>query len=339
MILCPWLNNYVVVETDGYTRPCCIAVNDSTRIANIKDGIKNAFNDSKLAQLRNELEANDFSPFTSKYCNKCKLVEETGNRSVRQITSFISNKVEIKAIQFKMSNQCQLVCAHCNPILSSSWAKFEGIKPSINGNFKLTTEFLEELEELLPQLELIKFTGGEPFLNQEHWKLLEYFQNNPNIKNCKLEYITNGLITPKYNLWNGWKSVTVSVSVDGYGPYYEWFRRKAKWDNLVNKINDLYNATDLYIIYSMTPYTISSYKKTKEFFNNIPIYATAVVNPPYASLKNFPKALLEEYHDVPYSTFTSENEDLNMYIQWAKNWDIRWNTIGQAETLFPWMSL
>lgn len=338
MITCPWLNNYVVIETDGYTRPCCIAVNDQARIQNVHEGIENAFNDSKLVQLREELAKNGFNDFASKYCYKCKVVEDTNNLSVRQRTSKFSDKVEIKAIQFKMSNKCQLVCAHCNPILSSSWAKFEHIKPNITSGINLTTNFLKEIDELLPQLELLKFTGGEPFLDNTHWQLLEYLQKNPNRKNCKLEYITNGLVEPKYHLWDGWKSVIVSISVDGFESYYEWFRRKAKWDTLVKRIYDLKRVTDTYIIYSMTPYTISSFKDTKEFFKDIPLYTTVVVNPVYASLQYFPKRLLTEYHDVPFSTFTTGDENLEMYINWAKSWDTRWHTPGWAEKLFNWVS-
>jgi MoaA/NifB/PqqE/SkfB family radical SAM enzyme len=110
---------------------------------------------------------------------------------------------ELKILQFKMSNKCQLTCAHCGPDRSSGWAKLLNISPHVINAFEVTDIFLEELVKILPQLEVIKFTGGEPFLDPNHWKILEHLQSYDR-SHCTLQYITNGISPARGELWHGW---------------------------------------------------------------------------------------------------------------------------------------
>jgi hypothetical protein len=54
---------------------------------------------------------------------------------------------------------------------------------------------------------------------------------------------------------------------------------------------------------------------------------------------NFPNKLvrqLADWEDIPYIN-TANGTSTLMHKMWAKNWDKKWNTIGQAEKLFWWM--
>ena len=336
---CAWVENIVSIETDGWTRPCCGETSDAARISPIHLGIKTAFNHSKLLTLRENLNSTGYTKDTEYACYRCRQVEDAGQESLRNGTKFISEQREIRAIQFKMSNKCQLTCAHCGPNQSSGWRKLLDISPHVINSFEVTDEFLAELVELLPNLDYIKFTGGEPFLDPQHYKILEHLSNY-DTSHCKLIYITNGLIKPRLELWQGWKTVECIISVDGYKDTYEWFRRGASWDELLDSVDVIKENSNASINYSITPWTIADYKISVEFWD-MKIHANPVVHPRHASLNYFPRHIAEKYwdKDLPYFNLTTIYlRNLDIYNLWARDWDIKWNTVGQAEELFPWLN-
>ena len=332
---CAWLENYLVVETDGWTRPCCAEPSKEARISHISNGIQSSWNNSKLLQLKNDL-SNGYSDQTRPFCKRCEILENNNQSSMRTNTKFITQDRTLKTIQFKMSNKCQLTCAHCGPELSTGWKKFLNITPIASDSFKLTEEFLIELGDLLPQLACLKFTGGEPFLDPNHWKILEYLKQFDR-KHCTLNYITNGISPFKSDLWEGWKSVDCTVSVDGFEESYEWFRRGSTWTELINGVSNLKEVSDVRINFAMTPYTMQDYYTAKNYWGDIDTYL--VVHPIHASLFKFPRQIieqLEDYQNIPHIN-VAHGDDLDFYKNWAKMWDTKWNTIGWSNKLFWWM--
>jgi hypothetical protein len=172
---CGWINNMMSIETDGWTRPCCLEVGKSARISNISDGITAAFNHHKLIQLQSDLN-DGYSPKTRQYCYRCEKLESRNQLSMRVTTPIVPGERQLKTLQFKMSNRCQLACAHCGPDKSSTWAKLNNINPHVIESFTVTDSFLNELKELIPQLDVLKFSGGEPFLDPQHWKILDFLK-------------------------------------------------------------------------------------------------------------------------------------------------------------------
>lgn len=334
---CAWIENMISVETDGWTRPCCLETSEKARIFPIQQGIIKSFNNSKLLELRENLK-NGFNEKTRPFCYRCESLESTGQKSLRTTTKLLSEKRELKFLQFKMSNKCQLTCAHCGPDRSSGWAKFLGIKPHIKNSFSLTESFLRELVEVLPQIEVIKFTGGEPFLDPNHWLILEHLKSFDR-SHCRLEYITNGISQFKPELWEGWKSVQCSISVDGHEESYEWFRRGASWKILLDSTENLSKFSKININFSVTPFTVQDYHRSKNFWR-YEIIANPVVYPAHASLKNFPLSIiksLENYEQIPYWNFAQGNS-IEFYKNWALSWDSKWNTKGWANKIFNWMN-
>jgi organic radical activating enzyme len=335
---CAWIENMISIETDGYTRPCCLEASPLAKISNINDGILAAFNHPKLINLRNNLK-NGYNETNRDFCYRCEQLENKNQPSLRTVTPELSKNRELKLLQFKMSNKCQLTCAHCGPMHSSSWGKLMNITPHVNNSFKVTDEFLDELKEILPQLEMLKFTGGEPFLDPNHWKILESLQNLDK-SHCKLIYITNGLVKPKHHLWDGWGAVNCSVSADGYKDSFEWFRRGANWDELVDSVDTLNKHANVTINFSITPYTIQDYHNAKDFWK-FPFYGFTIVKPVHASLFDFPREKLKEipnYDLIPgYDSTTTSSGDLNSYIQWATNWDEIHKTPDLAKKILWWM--
>lgn len=335
---CAWVDNMISVETDGWTRPCCGETDNAARISHISSGIMTAFNHQKLLSLKSELDTVGFTEKTRSACHRCETLEQRGQQSLRTNTVRLSADRKLKAIQFKMSNKCQLTCAHCGPDRSSGWAKLLGITPHVQNAFEVTEEFLAELVELLPDLDHIKFTGGEPFLDPAHYKILEHLSNYDR-SHCKLVYITNGLIKPRLDLWKGWREIETSISIEGYKDTYEWFRRGANWEELLDSIDVFKNNSTTSVSYSVTPWTIADYPRTVEFWN-MPVYAFPVVYPKHASLYLFPRHIAEMNwnKDLPfYELTTSKLQSLDLYKNWALDWDKKWNTPGWSEKLYKWL--
>jgi hypothetical protein len=334
-VKCAWIENMMSIETDGWTRPCCAEPSKQARIAHINNGIIAAWNDPNLIELRENLYTG-YSEKTRPFCNRCEILESANQPSMRTSTKFITEDRTLKTIQFKMSNKCQLTCAHCGPELSTGWKKFLNITPIASDSFKLTDAFLTELGELLPQITCLKFTGGEPFLDPNHWKILEYLKQFDR-SHCTLQYITNGISPFRSELWRGWGSINCSVSVDGFEESYEWFRRGAKWSELINGIANLKKVSNVSVNFALTPYTIQDYHVSKNFWGDIDTYL--IVHPRHASLLNFPAESikqLDNYQSIPHSDAASGN-DLNFYKNWAEDWDVKWNTVGWSKNLFWWM--
>lgn len=334
---CAWVDNMISVETDGFTRPCCGETGDAARISHISSGIRSAFNHPKLLELKHNLDTEGYSAKTAHACYRCALLENKNQHSLRTQTRRLSEKRELRAIQFKMSNKCQLTCVHCGPDRSSGWRKLLGITPHVQDAFEVTEEFLAELVELLPDLDHIKFTGGEPFLDPAHYKILEHLANYDR-SHCKLVYITNGLIKPRLDLWSGWRDVECSISIEGYDKTYEWFRRGADWRELQDSVAVIKQHSVTSISYSVTPWTIADYQRTVDFWN-LPVEPFPVVYPKHSSLHKFPRSIADSYWDpaTPFFELTIAQGDLAQYKNWALDWDTKWNTPGLAEQLYPWL--
>jgi len=336
---CVYPQNILIIGTDGYTDSCPLET-ANLKLENINDGILNAWNSSKYTDFRNNLDA--YLIDKEKICWQCNKLEQNGAVSLRTETPLLSKLPELKAVQFKLSNRCQLVCAHCGPYLSSSWGKFVGSKDYIK-QFELKDHVIDELAELLPNLNYIRFTGGEPWMDPMHWKILKRL-STVDKKNCELHYITNGLSTVRKDLWQGWKKVKIMLSVDGYEDSYEWFRRNAKWNDLVNAYNILKTIpnVEIKINYSLTPWTINYLESASAFFKE-PMLVVPIMSPYHCSLGSLSRDDFERlgltYYEKYNNVVNSNPKPLTYLKTWATDWDKKWGTQGLAEKIHPWLKL
>ena len=105
--------------------------------------------------------------------------------------------------------------------------------------------FWEQLDEILPQIKYFEFTGGEPFMIQEHFDLLEKSVELGHAKQQEIHYNTNGTQFPDYaikHIWPHFKDVEIAFSVDDIRGRFEYQRYGAKWDQVnenIRKFNEL----------------------------------------------------------------------------------------------------
>jgi MoaA/NifB/PqqE/SkfB family radical SAM enzyme len=266
----PWVS----IETSpiGSIRPCCLSVDEITR----PDGSKYSLRENTLEEIYHSdymknLRQDFLDGVKPETCRRCWDEEASGRTSkrmnsrvrlkeqYRQVDWYNTDPNQLWFIDLKLGNICNLKCRICGSWSSSKWAKEE--MDYVGGDRKkhLAYQFLtdgawpresptfwENLKALLPNIKYFEFTGGEPFLIQQHFDLLEYAVEHDYAKNIEIHYNTNGTVFPEqHSIWSHFKHVEVAFSIDNTGARFEYERYGANWDEVqanISKFNALRNA-------------------------------------------------------------------------------------------------
>jgi MoaA/NifB/PqqE/SkfB family radical SAM enzyme len=255
----PWVS----IETSpiGTARPCCLAKDEITK----PDGSKYSLRENTLEEiyhsdymqnLRRDFLAGN-KPAT---CQRC-WDEEAAGRTSKRINSRVRLKEYYNSVDFqnvnpnqlwfidlKLGNICNLKCRICGSWSSSKWAKEEidYIPELVDRKTHLAYTFLQDgawpresqvfwdnLKTLLPNIKYFEFTGGEPFLIEQHFALLRYAVEQGYSKNIEIHYNTNGTVFPEQaELWANFKYVEIAFSIDNVGARFEYERYGADWEEV-----------------------------------------------------------------------------------------------------------
>ena len=110
-----------------------------------------------------------------------------------------------------------------------------------------TQTFWNNLRELLPNIKYFEFTGGEPFMIQEHFDLLQYAVDQGYAKNIDIHYNTNGTQWPDaHELWSHFKRVDIAFSIDNVEDRFEYERYGANWNEVTTNITKFHQLRDQY---------------------------------------------------------------------------------------------
>ena len=207
-------------------------------------------------------------------CFRCWNEEDVGRTSKRQFTQIrlkeLKDQVDYNNLQpdqlwfldLKLGNICNLKCRICGSWSSSKWAEeeinyVEDLKTPAQRKTHLAYTFLqqgswprksplfwENLKQLLPDIKYFEFTGGEPWLIQEHIELLKYAVAQGYSKNIDIHYNTNATQWPQdlVEIWRDFGRVDIAFSIDNVGNRFEYERYGANWDtanSIVNSIHDM----------------------------------------------------------------------------------------------------
>ncbi len=170
---------------------------------------------------------------------------------------------EIPTMELKLNNLCNLKCRMCHPADSTSWNDWDQVedfykkennilvkiiednnlkrKPYLD-KFEDNPKWWESFEKNLPNFRRVEFAGGEPLMDPQHYRILDMLK--PYADNIQLKYATNLTMLGKGNrtvheYWPHFKSIAVNVSIDGYGPSYEYIRGNASWIELLHNIEEI----------------------------------------------------------------------------------------------------
>lgn len=191
-------------------------------------------------------------------CEYCRDVEDKGGFSDRQFQLTIPDNyppelntdttevnVTPTTLEVFFNNTCNLLCVYCTERFSSSIQKENKKYKYINienkrdvlldNNYdKLSPLFWQWLENNFKSLKRLQILGGEPLLQDDFFRLLEFIGQNPN-PNLELAIISNLAIKEKRlkqcfdkikNLlqYRKLKRVEVQASIDSWGAGQEYIR-------------------------------------------------------------------------------------------------------------------
>ena len=261
----PWIS----LETSpiGTVRPCCLAEEE------IVDNNGNKFDLAKtsdLAQVQNsnymqELRQEFLDKKSPQTCRKCWNEERAGRTSKRMhtldrlkhIVPDTDWTVDAKPLMFldlKLGNICNLKCRLCGSWSSSTYAAEEINHINIDREDKKKSypyqmlkqgawprenlAFWQDIDSIIDQVRYIEFTGGEPFMIAEHFRLLETIIKKGIAGQVEIHYNTNGTQYPEQaeEIWKHFKTVEIAFSIDDVGERFEYQRSNAIWSEVEHNI-------------------------------------------------------------------------------------------------------
>jgi len=257
-------------------------------------------------------------------------------------------KEDLISIDLKLQNKCNLACRMCQPKDSAFVSKqfdeivsrnpeFEfyqntilkdpilGVSYSEIPNWASEKNFRESLIEILPGLRNLNVAGGEPFLIDEFYDILEQIKKYTPKDQCTLFVSTNLSVLPEnlYDLLQGFKWTQIGASVDGFEHELEYVRYPLKWkkfkenyETLLDRIDGKKITTSLCVTVQL--YNVLSLDKLLNYYVNelLPKYKSDKVVI-YLHLLTYPEHLNIMY--LPKKSRLKVIERIEPYIEKINN--------------------
>ena len=258
----PWVS--LEASPIGTVRPCCLAddeiVDDFGNKCRLDthdfDVIRNTYH---MRQLREQF-IDGQQPET---CRKCWQEESAGRTSKRMHTldrlkhmlpdhAWSTAAKPLMFLDLKLGNICNLKCRICGSWSSSTYAVEEiahdpGTNPKASFHYVMlkngrwpreSQHFWQELNGNLDAIRYLEFTGGEPFMIEEHFEFLRRLVESGHARQIEIHYNTNGTLYPESaeEIWQHFRLVEIAFSIDDVGARFEYQRSGAQWEHVQRNI-------------------------------------------------------------------------------------------------------
>jgi sulfatase maturation enzyme AslB (radical SAM superfamily) len=271
----PW--SELSSDTGSHYKLCCWSYHLPYSIHSVSP--LEHWNSPEMKEVRKAMIAGDRDSLR-KYCEACHIQENAGadSRRLRRlreleydpqyfdtITESIAKTIELgdgsapahyfHRVDLRIAgNLCNLRCVMCSPTSSSSIAeemKRLGKLPNDTRTLTLPIldmatdqreQFWRDLEEILPRTRCLYFAGGEPFLSEAHYQVLDLAIRQGLNERIRLWYSTN-LTTINTTTGRGvidylkqFKEVDLSVSVDNLYKKNDYIRYGSRFQKFIDNI-------------------------------------------------------------------------------------------------------
>jgi len=314
--ICPLPWTSLEIGVNGGAAPCCLYKGQVPDVKVYKTNLKAIQQSQYMEDLRTQFK-NGEKPAG---CDRCWLEEDAGKDSKRinsiyKMKSSLKNwtpdsKPALKFIDFKLGNVCNLKCRICGSWSSSKWAQEEmdyGENPVARKHLteggwpKKNPQFFEDIKEVLEDVEYFEFTGGEPFMIHNHFKILEHCVEKGYAKKQDIHYNTNGTQLPGrdiFDLWKHFKRVEIAFSIDDVGEPFEYQRYGANWKEVNHNLNQfkiyqtvnmqfqVCSTVNIFNIFSLAKLALWVRQFDPKFF-----YVNTCFDPPYFNIQTLPKQI------------------------------------------------
>jgi MoaA/NifB/PqqE/SkfB family radical SAM enzyme len=268
----PWIS--LEASPVGTVRPCCLADDEIVD----DDGNKFKLSTANFADIQNSnhmrrLRQQFLDSEQPQTCRKCWSEERSGRTSKRMHTldrlkhmgisdEWTANAKPLMFLDLKLGNICNLKCRICGSWSSSQFAAEEisqlprekqkkshaytmlraGAWPRDN------PQFWDQIDTVLNDIRYIEFTGGEPFMIEEHFAMLQGMVDCGIAQNVEIHYNTNGTHYPESaeHIWRHFKCVEIAFSIDDVGERFEYQRSNAVWADVCTNLDRFRDLKEIY---------------------------------------------------------------------------------------------
>jgi len=108
--------------------------------------------------------------------------------------------------------------------------------------------FWTEIDACLNDIRYIEFTGGEPFMIEEHFHMLQSIVDIGIAHQVEIHYNTNGTQYPELaeHIWKHFKTVEIAFSLDDVGERFEYQRTNAVWTEVCANLDRFRDLKEIY---------------------------------------------------------------------------------------------
>ena len=348
----PWI--HLGTHPHGGVTPCCISDmtdgknrarafrNRGDKFFNLNDhDINTHMNSDYFKQIRLEM-LNDVEP---KACTRCYEEERKGIESKRiheskvypyfnssyasRITSEDGSiPMDLRFVELRLGNVCNIRCRTCNPASSSRLVKdYKQIVDSLDfvndgyawldhkHDFQWPEDenFYDDLYNCAPNMEVLYINGGEPTLIKAHWKYLRRLVDSGRSKNIILWYNINMTNLPEeaMPLWEQFKETRICPSIDDLRHRNTYIRYPTDWNDVEKNLELVRPNLHRPNIKTRITQTVSaySYAYLDEFLDwaPVPVDMNFVYDPDYLSPAVLPPVVRYEIHEKYRKTMGNDH--------------------------------
>jgi len=320
----PWVGIHGNLE--GNFKLCCFSDwkgANSIVLGNSSQSITEVWNDKPIQDIRRQFLEGKIPEECKKTCyDREKISGSSPRLNVNREWPLEFNGVIVESPKYfdiRFGNLCNFRCRSCGPIASTRWAaelKF----PIITDPWSNNPILWDDLPNIMPNVEEIYFAGGEPFIQEGHYRLLNWLIDNK-LTNKTLVYNTNLSILKHRDydlktLWQNFDRILIWPSADGAGAQGEYTRKGFNWEQFktncieikeyVDKISCVVSILSIYSIPEMLLWL-------KE--NGLEFHGTCLISPTWLSLQ-----ILSKKEKKKINTFYKGFLEKNAYL--FKTWEV-----------------
>lgn len=298
---CVLADSGIHVRPSGDITMCCDQ--ESLGLNTTDNTIQDAYHSAEFQQVRADIRNGVQHPS----CKVCWRSEKAGLDSPRtRFSSMHEDSEHLAHWDIRDDNLCNMSCRICGPYSSSMW-NGEALKNKNDSGYyhdpisetivnSTTSNTIEAFKDNLQYCKSVYFAGGEPLLNDTHWKILEILHENK-MWDVHVRYNTN-LMKTKYKdmdaleMWRPFQRLSVSVSVDAIGNLAEYSRTGTVWSTLEKNIKTLAQYHEVQANITTSIFTIHELDKTIQHLLDIGVtdvyYFNVLQTPTFLNINLLP---------------------------------------------------
>lgn len=272
----------IVVMQNGIVSPCCEWQGNTVTTDHTKT-LQDSFNEFKKYRKKfAKAKCNVNSVSNCMTCANASKQYLMHNRSADENINYLDTPT-ITNLHLKFNNFCNLACRMCDPWSSSVLAKEHDHKFNNSKNPFLQevlipgTPFYDSVYNVLPNLNRLWFSGGEPLIQKEVWNIIEHCVDNGYSKNIQIKFNTNGTVVltdTQLEKLLSFQNVWMDISQDGIGELAEYIRTKLNWKNWLtnfekyHEMHEKYKNFNIYVATALSVYNVHRVDEIYEFFKS-----------------------------------------------------------------------